>query len=88
LFGFCTKVFLGFCLGKDIEVDGHNDVDKETNFIEQIQDIHQAVQEHLERSQAKYKAWHEKHYVEHNFQGGDQVGLYISKERLQGEGRS
>ena len=34
---------LDFVFGKYIAVDGHSDVDKETRFIEQIQDIHQAV---------------------------------------------
>eukprot|EP00253_Pinus_taeda_P009193 PITA_09193 len=35
-------------------VDRHGDVDKATRFIEQIQEIHQAVSEQLEKSQAKY----------------------------------
>ena len=42
-------------------VDGHNNVDKATKFIEKIQGIHQVVQERLEKSQAKYKARHDKH---------------------------
>jgi len=41
----------------------------------------------LERIQAKYKARHEKHQIEHSFQVGDQVWMYISKDRLQGEGK-
>jgi len=52
---------LDFVFGKDIAVDGHNDVDKATKFIEQIQEIHQAVQEQLEKSQAKHKARRDKH---------------------------
>jgi hypothetical protein len=86
-FGFIPKSPLDFVFGKDIAVDGHSDVDKATKFIEQIQEIHQAVQEQLERSQAKYKARHDKHRVEHSFQVGDQVWLYISKDRMQGEGK-
>ena len=43
---------MDFVFGKDTIVDGHSDVDKATRFIEQIQEIHQAVQEQLERSQA------------------------------------
>ena len=62
-------------------------MDKTTKFIEQIQEIHQVVQEQLEKSQAKYKARHDKHRVEHNFQVGDQVWLYISKDKMQGEGK-
>ena len=40
------------------------------------------VQEQLEKSQAKYKTRHDKHRVDHSFQVGDEVWLYISKERL------
>ena len=49
--------------------------------------IHQIVQEKLEKSQGKYKARHNKHHGHHQFQVGDEVWLYISKERLQGEGK-
>jgi hypothetical protein len=45
------------------------------------------VQEQLEKSQAKYKARHDKHRVDHSFKVGDEVWLYISKERLKGEGK-
>ena len=34
---------LDFVFAKNIVVDGHSDVDKATKFIEQIQEIHQAV---------------------------------------------
>ena len=78
---------MDFVFGKDIAVDGHSYLDKATKFIEQIQEIHQAVQEQLEKSQAKYKARHDKHRIEHRFQVGDQVCLYISKGRMQGEGK-
>ena len=46
--------------GKDV-VYGHNDADKALRFIQRIQAVHQAVQEQLEKSQAKYKARHDKH---------------------------
>jgi hypothetical protein len=49
--------------------------------------IHQAVQEQLEKSQAKYKVRHEMHRVDHQFKAEDQVWLYISRERMQGEGK-
>ena len=78
---------MDFVYGKDIAVDGHSDVDKATKFIEQIQEIHQAVQEQLERIQAKYKERHDKHRVEHSFQLGNQVWLYINKDIMQGEGK-
>lgn len=86
-FGFTPKSPLDFVFGKDIEVDGHSDVEKETKFIEQIQGIHQVVQEQLERSQAKYRARNEKHRIEHSFQVGDQVWFYIRKDKMQGEGK-
>jgi len=78
---------LDFVFGKDIIVYGHSDVDKATKFIEQIQEIHQEVQGQLEKSQAKYKARHDKHQMEHSFQVGGQVWLYISKDIMQGEGK-
>ena len=78
---------MDFVFGKDRAVDGHSDVDKATKFIEQIQEIHQPVQEQLEKIQAKYKARHDKHQMEHSFQVGDQVLLYITKDRMQGEGK-
>ena len=49
--------------------------------------VHQAVQEQLEKSQAKYKVRHDKHRVDHHFQIGDKVWLTISKDRLKGEGK-
>jgi len=54
-------------------VEGHSDVDKATRFIEKIQQIYQAVQEHMERSHAKYKARHDKHWMKHSFQVGDHI---------------
>jgi hypothetical protein len=77
---------LDFIFGKDIAIDGQYDIDRVEKFIEQIQSIHQVVQEQLEKSQAKYKTRHDKHRVDHSFQVGDEVWLYISKERLKGEG--
>ena len=49
--------------------------------------IHQQVQEQLEKSQRKYKERHDKHWVDHKFQEGDEAWLHISKERMQGEGK-
>jgi hypothetical protein len=41
----------------------------------------------LEKIQTQYKARHNKHKVDHQFQVGDQVWLHINKERLKGEGK-
>jgi hypothetical protein len=86
-FGYFPKSPLDFIFGEDIVVDGQYDIDREEKFIEKIQSIHQVVQEQLEKSQAKYKTRHDKHRVDHSFQVGDEVWLYISKERLKGEGK-
>eukprot|EP00253_Pinus_taeda_P029849 PITA_29849 len=86
-FSIIPRSPLDFVFEKDIVAAGHSDVDKATRFIKHIQEIPQAVQEQLEKSQAKYKARHDKHRVEHNFQVGDHVWLYISKEKMQGEGK-
>ena len=86
-FGYFPKSTLDFIFGKDIAIEGQYDIDRVEKFIEQIHSIHQMVQEQLEKSQAKYKMRHGKHRVDHNFQVGDEVWLYISKERLEGEGK-
>jgi hypothetical protein len=86
-FGYLPKSPLDFIFGKDISIDGQYDIDRAEKFIEQIQSIHQMVQEQLEKSQSKYKTRHDKHRVDHSFQVGDEVWLYISKERLKGEGK-
>lgn len=49
--------------------------------------MHQRVQEQLGKSKAKYKTRYDKHQVDHDFQVGDRVWLYIRKERLQDEGK-
>jgi hypothetical protein len=54
---------LDFIFGKDVAIDGHSDFDKAKKFIEQVQFVHQIVQEQLEKIQAKYKARHEKFHV-------------------------
>ena len=86
-FWYLPRFPLDFIFEKDVAIDCHRDIDKARNFIEQIQLIHQAVQERLEKSQSSCKARHDKQCVKHKFQVGDEVWLYISKERLQGEGK-
>jgi len=70
---------LDFIFEKDVIVDGHSDIDRAKKFIEKIQLIHQTVQGQLENSQGKYKVRHDKHPVDHQFQVGDEVWLYIRK---------
>ena len=45
------------------------------------------MQEQLEKSQARYKARHDKHQVDHQFQVGDKVWLHINNDRMKGEGK-
>ena len=75
---------MDFIFGEKDKVDGNDDTNKEVKFIQQIQQIHEAVQHQLEKSQAKYKMRHDKHRLDHHFQVGDQLWLYISKDRLKG----
>ena len=70
-----------------IKEDGYDNADKVMKFIQKIQKVHEAVQEHLEKIQAKYKIRHGKHQMDHHFKVGDLVWLYINKERLKGEGK-
>ena len=87
-FGYFPRSPLEFIFEKDVTIDGHSDIDKAKKFIEKIQLIHHIVQEQLEKSQSSYKARHDKHRVDHKFQVGDEVWLYIKKEILQGEGKN
>jgi hypothetical protein len=49
--------------------------------------VHQVVQEKLEKSQAQYKARHENHQMDNNFQVGDQCFIHINKGMLKEEGK-
>ena len=49
--------------------------------------IHQVVQEKLKKSQSQYKARHDKHRVDHQFQVSDKVWFDISKDMMKGEGK-
>ena len=86
-FGYLPKTPMDFSFGKDNIFDGCHDVEKALKFIQKVQAIHQVVKAQLEQSQAKYKACHDKHHINHHFQVDDRVWLHISKERMQGEGR-
>ena len=87
-YGYLPRLPLDFIFEKDVIIDDHSDIDKARKFIEKIQLICHTMKEQLEKSQSNYKARHEKHRVDHKFQVGDEVWLYISKERLQGEGKN
>jgi hypothetical protein len=86
-FGYLPKYPLDFIFGKYVAIDGHSDVGKAKKFIEQVKFVHKTIQEQLENRKAKYKARNDKHRVDHKFQVEDEVCLYISKERLEGEGK-
>ncbi|XP_057857737.2 uncharacterized protein LOC131066887 [Cryptomeria japonica] len=78
---------MDFAFGKDDVEDGLHDAEKALKFIQKVQAVHQAVEAQLDKSQAKYKARHDKHRIDHHFQVGDRVWLHISKERMQREGK-
>ena len=78
---------MDFVFGEEDKVDGRDDSRKAVKFIQRIQQINEAVWDYLEKSQAKYKLRHDKHRVDHHFHVGDQVWLYINKDRLKGEGK-
>jgi GTP-binding protein EngB required for normal cell division len=71
--------------GRDVGSNEKRNEDRAYNFIQRIQQVHQAVREQLDKIQAQYKSRHEKHMVDHQLQFGDQVWLHISKEILKGE---
>jgi hypothetical protein len=72
--------------GIDVDVNEEWIEDRPCKFIQRIQQVHHPIREELDKSQTQYKARHEKHKVDHQFQVGNQVWLHISKEILKGEG--
>jgi hypothetical protein len=58
------------------------EANKATRFIEWIQHIYQQVHEILQKSNAKYKQFHDQHWVPHKFQVEDKVWLHLKKEHL------
>jgi hypothetical protein len=58
-FGYLPKVPLDFMYEEINE-------DRSRNFIQRIQQVHQAIKEHLEKTQAQYKSRHDKHRVDHH----------------------
>jgi hypothetical protein len=86
-FGYLPKVPLDLMYGRDVDSIEERKEDRACKFIQRIQQVYQEVREQLEKIEAQYKPWHEKHRVDHQFQVGDQVWLHISNERLKGEGK-
>jgi hypothetical protein len=66
--------------GIDVDVNEDRTEGRAHKFIQMIQQIHQVVREQLEKSQAQYKARHDKNRVNHQFQVGDRVWPHITKE--------
>ena len=64
-----------------------SEVSKANSFIKCIKHIRQQVHDILDRSNAKYKQWHDQHRMQHNFQVGDKVWLHLQKECLAGPHR-
>jgi hypothetical protein len=85
--GYLPKSLMEFVFREPSKEDGNDDIDKAKKFIQNIQQVHQAVQEQLEKSQAKYKTRHGKHRVDHQFEVSDQVWLHINKDRMKGGGK-
>lgn len=54
---------------KDVATDSN--MDKAKELVERLQMVHQTMQGQLEMDKGKYKAKHEKHRVDHNFQVSD-----------------
>ncbi|KAF8405865.1 hypothetical protein HHK36_007943 [Tetracentron sinense] len=62
-----------------------NEADNDLKFVQRIQLIHQRVEDQLKQAQKCYKEHHDKHpRVEHQFQVGDMVWLYLGNDRLKG----
>ncbi|KAL6134086.1 hypothetical protein ACLB2K_066319 [Fragaria x ananassa] len=76
-----------FTAGDSHHGKGESDKLRAQWFLEKISQIHATVEAQLRKSQAKYKAKHDKHRVPCNFGVGDLVWLKLSKERLKGEGK-
>ena len=73
--------------GREDDSSGDDDRDKAQQFIQWNQLIYQAAQVKLEKIQVQYKAQHDKHRVNHQFQVGNKVWFQISKDRMKGEGK-
>ena len=86
-YGYLPKSPMNFVFSHKTKEDGYDNAKKAMRFIQKTKKMHKVVQEHLEKSQAKYKMRHDKHRADHHFKVGDQVWIYISKERLKGEGK-
>jgi hypothetical protein len=64
-FRYPPKVPLDLMYGRDVYSNEERNEDRARKFIQRIQQVHQVVREHLEKSQAQYNARHDKHRVDH-----------------------
>jgi hypothetical protein len=64
-FGYLPKVPLDLMYGRDADVNEEQTEDRARKLFHRIQQIHQAIREQLEKSQAQYKARHDKHRVDY-----------------------
>jgi hypothetical protein len=87
MFWILVEINYGVCFKEENKNDGQDDTYKDKRFIQRVQQVHQEVQEQLEKSQANYKERHDKHRFDHQFQFSDQVWLHINKDRMKGEGK-
>ena len=76
-----------FSSGDSVEGKEGSERQKAQKFLEKIASIHATVEATLKKSQARYKAKHDKHRVACNFGVGDMVWLKLGKEHLKGEGK-
>ena len=60
----------------------HHSHEHDKHFIKHIQWVHKQGHEAMEKDQKKYKDASDRHRVDHTFQIGDRVWIYLSKERF------
>ncbi|OMP09092.1 hypothetical protein COLO4_05809 [Corchorus olitorius] len=72
------------CSVMETETGGDIQESVALKFVQKIQLVHKQVEEQLIKAQAKYKERHDKHRVDHSFQVGDMVWLYLGKDRMKG----
>ncbi|KAM1724678.1 hypothetical protein ACFX11_023101 [Malus domestica] len=60
---------------------------KAQRLLESVSKVHKEVEEQLQKSQQRYRARHDKHRLQHDFNESDMVWLKLSKERPHGAGK-
>ena len=87
--GFPTSNSLRQVFDKSTKpINKSNDyLNKQLNFIHKIKQIHKKVQEHINKSELKYKVRHEQHRTHHNFQYVYLISPHKIKKRFQGNSK-